>query len=44
VHTRTYDDQYRLMHRFTSVGDVPVNVHGAPSRAISGAPLEALAS
>jgi alpha-ketoglutarate-dependent taurine dioxygenase len=39
-----YDDQYRLMHRVTLMGDVPVNVHGAPSRVISGAPLDALAS
>jgi alpha-ketoglutarate-dependent sulfate ester dioxygenase len=39
-----YDDQYRLMHRVTLMGDVPVNVHGAPSRVISGAPLEAIAS
>jgi taurine dioxygenase len=39
-----YDEQYRLMHRVTLMGDVPVNLHGAPSRVISGAPLEALAS
>jgi alpha-ketoglutarate-dependent sulfate ester dioxygenase len=36
-----YDDQYRLMHRVTVVGDVPVDVHGQRSRVISGAPLQA---
>lgn len=35
-----YDDQYRLMHRVTLMGDVPVDVHGHGSRLISGAPLE----
>jgi alpha-ketoglutarate-dependent sulfate ester dioxygenase len=35
-----YDDQHRLMHRVTLMGDVPVNVHGERSRVISGAPLE----
>ena len=39
-----YDDQHRLMHRVTLMGDMPVNVHGAPSRVISGAPLEVIAS
>jgi alpha-ketoglutarate-dependent taurine dioxygenase len=39
-----YDGQYRLMHRVTLMGDVPVNVHGQRSRAVSGAPLEAIAS
>jgi taurine dioxygenase len=39
-----YDDQYRLMHRVTLLGDVPVNVHGQRSRVVSGAPLEAIAS
>ncbi|ATA29483.1 alpha-ketoglutarate-dependent taurine dioxygenase [Mycobacterium lepraemurium] len=39
-----YDDQPRLMHRITLMGDVPVNVHGERSRMISGAPLEVLAS
>jgi alpha-ketoglutarate-dependent taurine dioxygenase len=34
-----YDDQYRLMHRVTVQGDVPVDVHGQRSRVISGAPL-----
>ncbi|MHA7665659.1 TauD/TfdA dioxygenase family protein [Mycolicibacterium sp. HS_4_1] len=32
-----YDGQHRLMHRVTLTGDVPVDVHGAPSRAISAA-------
>ena len=39
-----YDGQYRLMHRVTLMGDVPVNVHGERSRLVSGAPLEAIAS
>jgi alkyl sulfatase len=39
-----YDDQPRLMHRVTLMGDVPVNVHGECSRVVSGAPLEAIAS
>lgn len=39
-----YDGQYRLMHRVTLMGDVPVNVHGERSRLISGAPLEVIAS
>jgi alpha-ketoglutarate-dependent sulfate ester dioxygenase len=39
-----YDDQHRLMHRVTLMGDVPVSVHGERSRVISGAPLEVLAS
>ncbi|GAB7143434.1 TauD/TfdA dioxygenase family protein [Mycobacterium riyadhense] len=34
-----YDNQYRLMHRVTLMGDVPVNVHGQRSRVVSGAPL-----
>jgi alpha-ketoglutarate-dependent sulfate ester dioxygenase len=37
-----YDDQYRLMHRVTVMGDVPVDVRGRRSRVISGAPLQAL--
>jgi alpha-ketoglutarate-dependent taurine dioxygenase len=37
-----YDDQYRLMHRVTLMGDVPVDVHGQRSRVISGAPLQAV--
>jgi alpha-ketoglutarate-dependent sulfate ester dioxygenase len=39
-----YDDQHRLMHRVTVMGDVPVDVYGESSRVISGAPLEAVAS
>jgi alpha-ketoglutarate-dependent taurine dioxygenase len=34
-----YDDQYRLMHRVTLMGDVPVDVHGQRSSAARGAPL-----
>ncbi len=34
-----YDDQYRLMHRVTLMGDVPVGVHGQRSRVVNGAPL-----
>ncbi|OBI76144.1 TauD/TfdA dioxygenase family protein [Mycobacterium asiaticum] len=34
-----YDDQYRLMHRVTLIGDIPVDVHGRHSRVVSGAPL-----
>jgi taurine dioxygenase len=37
-----YDDQYRLMHRVTVLGDVPVDVYGRHSRVISGAPLQAV--
>lgn len=39
-----YDDQPRLMHRITLMGDVPVNVRGERSRVVSGTPLEVLAS
>ncbi len=39
-----YDSQYRLMHRVTVQGDVPVDVHGQRSRVISGAPLQAVAA
>ena len=35
-----YDNQPRLMHRVTLMGDVPVNVHGERSRVVSGTPLE----
>lgn len=38
-----YDDQHRLMHRVTVMGDIPVDVHGRASRVISGAPLASLA-
>jgi alpha-ketoglutarate-dependent sulfate ester dioxygenase len=37
-----YDDQQRVLHRVTVMGDVPVDVHGQRSRVISGAPLQAL--
>jgi taurine dioxygenase len=37
-----YDDQHRLMHRVTVMGDVPVDVHGQRSRVISGALLQEL--
>jgi alpha-ketoglutarate-dependent sulfate ester dioxygenase len=37
-----YDEQYRLMHRVTVMGDVPVDVHGQCSRVISGTPLQAV--
>jgi alpha-ketoglutarate-dependent sulfate ester dioxygenase len=37
-----YADQYRLLHRVTVMGDVPVDVHGQRSRVISGAPLQAV--
>ncbi|MBU9763865.1 TauD/TfdA family dioxygenase [Mycobacterium sp. TNTM28] len=30
-----YDDQRRVMHRVTLAGDIPVDVHGEPSRVIS---------
>ncbi|BBY22538.1 TauD/TfdA dioxygenase family protein [Mycobacterium stomatepiae] len=39
-----YDDQKRLMHRVTLMGDVPVNVHGERSTVVKGAPLEVIAS
>ncbi len=36
-----YDNQHRLMHRVTLLGDVPVNARGERSRVISGTPLAA---
>ncbi|OBI15702.1 taurine catabolism dioxygenase [Mycobacterium sp. E2327] len=36
-----YDNQHRLMHRVTLMGDVPVNVYGERSRVVSGALLDA---
>jgi alpha-ketoglutarate-dependent taurine dioxygenase len=36
-----YDDQHRVMHRVTVMGDVPIDVHGQRSRIISGPPLQA---
>lgn len=38
-----YDDQDRLMHRVTLMGDVPADIHGRRSRQISGAPMVAAA-
>lgn len=38
-----YDDQHRLMHRVTLMGDVPVDIHGQQSAMISGAPMVAAA-
>jgi alpha-ketoglutarate-dependent sulfate ester dioxygenase len=37
-----YDNQHRVMHRVTVMGDVPVDVHGERSRVISGPPLQAV--
>lgn len=31
-----YDDQYRRLSRITLAGDVPVDVHGTPSRVLTG--------
>jgi taurine dioxygenase len=31
-----YDDQYRRLSRITLAGDIPVDVHGNPSRVIAG--------
>jgi alpha-ketoglutarate-dependent taurine dioxygenase len=31
-----YDDQFRRLSRVTLAGDIPVDVHGAPSRVIAG--------
>ncbi|AQA06666.1 taurine catabolism dioxygenase [Mycobacterium sp. MS1601] len=31
-----YDDQYRRLNRITLSGDVPVDIHGQPSRVIAG--------
>jgi alpha-ketoglutarate-dependent taurine dioxygenase len=31
-----YDDQYRRLSRVTLAGDVPVDIHGRPSRVIAG--------
>jgi alkyl sulfatase len=39
-----YDDQPRLLHRVTLMGDMPVDVHGQRSRVVRGAPLEVIAS
>ncbi|MED5812559.1 TauD/TfdA family dioxygenase [Mycolicibacterium sp. 050232] len=34
-----YDDQRRVMHRVTLAGDVPVDIHGLPSRPLADAAL-----
>jgi taurine dioxygenase len=31
-----YDDQFRMLHRVTLAGDIPVDVHGVRSRVIVG--------
>jgi alpha-ketoglutarate-dependent taurine dioxygenase len=31
-----FDDQFRRLSRITLAGDIPVDVHGAPSRALAG--------
>ncbi|PEG36135.1 taurine catabolism dioxygenase [Mycolicibacterium agri] len=31
-----YDDQYRYLSRVTLAGDIPVDIHGTPSRAVVG--------
>ncbi len=36
-----YDGSDRLLHRIMLMGEVPVNIHGQPSRVVSGAPLSA---
>ena len=38
-----YDDQRRVMHRVTLIGEVPVDVHGRRSRQISGGTPESIA-
>ena len=38
-----YDDQHRLLHRVTLIGDVPVDVRGRRSRQISGGQPEPIA-
>ncbi len=35
-----YDNEHRLMHRVHLMGEVPVDVHGNPSRPVSGRKLE----
>ena len=32
-----YDDQRQVMHRVTLAGDVPVDIHGQPSRPLADA-------
>ncbi len=37
------DDQHRVMHRIALAGEVPADIHGRRSRAVSGGPLESIA-
>lgn len=37
-----YDDEHRLMHRVTLIGEVPVDVHGRRSRRITGGTPESI--
>jgi alpha-ketoglutarate-dependent sulfate ester dioxygenase len=38
-----YEDERRLMHRVTLIGEVPVDIHGRQSRSVSGGKLEPVA-
>ncbi|MCV7102162.1 TauD/TfdA dioxygenase family protein [Mycobacterium palustre] len=38
-----YDDQRRVMHRVTLIGEVPIDTHGRQSRSVSGGRLESVA-
>ncbi|WAJ45185.1 TauD/TfdA family dioxygenase [Mycobacterium sp. Aquia_216] len=38
-----YDDEHRVMHRVTLIGDVPVDIHGRRSRQLSGGTPESIA-
>ena len=31
-----YDDQFRMLHRITLAGDIPLDVHGQSSRVVAG--------
>ena len=31
-----YDDQFRMLHRITLAGDIPLDIHGQSSRAVAG--------
>jgi alpha-ketoglutarate-dependent sulfate ester dioxygenase len=37
-----YDDQERLMHRITLIGEVPVDIHGRQSRQVTGGEPESI--
>ncbi|SOX56703.1 TauD/TfdA family dioxygenase [Mycobacterium ahvazicum] len=37
-----YDKEYRLMHRVALIGEVPVDIHGRPSRQLSGGTPESI--